>query len=306
MSKFSALRRRALAEEAEYHGETPTAAGELGLAMVESGLAPALLARLKQPGPFALVIMVPTDQHASVVREGLELVLPDPSYVINMPGRAQTLTLPALENGLAQGRVVIAICSRREQVPISFLAVADDIVEMGGHDMSTVRRAMRKVLGKPIPRFPPDLVLHPDPLLVCKCIVPRLTPSRVVLALSRLTETMVANLDERLPPLGECVEYGRAREWGLRVIEDIQAWRAGRLAASDLDANCLLVSPPGHGKTRFARTSAQSLGAPLFGRLCAPSSRKRLRRRRQSCCSTNWTRSRGGTSPITTSPSTPA
>ncbi|WFR97565.1 AAA family ATPase [Rhizobium tumorigenes] len=63
--------------------------------------------------------------------------------------------------------------------------------------------------------------------------------------------------------LEEAVGYGEAKDWGLRVAEDLKAWSAGTLSWTDVDRGALLVGPPGSGKTSYASMLAASCGAAL-------------------------------------------
>ncbi|WSH19054.1 AAA family ATPase [Rhizobium ruizarguesonis] len=50
--------------------------------------------------------------------------------------------------------------------------------------------------------------------------------------------------------------FGEASTWALELKKDLQDWRDGKLAWSDVDKGCLLYGPPGTGKTRFAAALA--------------------------------------------------
>lgn len=66
------------------------------------------------------------------------------------------------------------------------------------------------------------------------------------------------------PLLADLAGYGEARTWGEDLARDIADALLRKIAWSDLDRGCLLVGPPGTGKTTFARALAATCKVPLI------------------------------------------
>ncbi|MCV3240640.1 ATP-binding protein [Mesorhizobium sp. ZC-5] len=59
--------------------------------------------------------------------------------------------------------------------------------------------------------------------------------------------------------------YGEeVTEWALALKQDLELWRSGGLAWSDMVSKLLLSGPPGTGKSQFARALCNTLGIPLI------------------------------------------
>jgi len=69
---------------------------------------------------------------------------------------------------------------------------------------------------------------------------------------------------DRVPDLETAVEFGAAREWGLAVAKDVNLFLRRKLPWSAIDANLLLFSKPGLGKTTFAQALSQHMNATLI------------------------------------------
>ncbi len=58
--------------------------------------------------------------------------------------------------------------------------------------------------------------------------------------------------------------FGRARDWALDLNADLELWKRGGLAWSEMSTKLLLSGPPGTGKTTFARALCNTISVPLL------------------------------------------
>lgn len=64
--------------------------------------------------------------------------------------------------------------------------------------------------------------------------------------------------------LHETSGYGEAAVWGIRLSEDVAAWRAGQVEWEDVDRGAVLYGRPGTGKTTYGRALAATCGIPII------------------------------------------
>lgn len=245
----------------------PTAAEVFGIALLTRYLPPRTMARLRAGDGIALVVQVPDARFVTIVHDALCVLTPDETdvTVAGGPGWHDRTAIESLGRGGS-----VYVCTDLEKVPRAFLAFAGPHMVLGTHDATLVGEVIKTITGASI-RVPRNARLHADPRAICQCLVEGMPAKRIVAAILSLTDP--APTDELLPRMEDCVEYGSAREWALRLKHDLAAWQRGEIDSSDLDASILLHSPPGYGKTTFAKILARSLGAPLHsitvGRLFA-------------------------------------
>ena len=67
-----------------------------------------------------------------------------------------------------------------------------------------------------------------------------------------------------IPRIETLAGYGQGRDWALQLLEELPAWRAGKLSWSEMCTKILLSGPPGTGKTLFARALCNTLQLPLL------------------------------------------
>lgn len=240
----------------------------MGLALLARYLPAGLLARLRAGDDIALVVQVKNPRYVSIVHDALCVLTPEETDV-TVAGGPRGHDGAAMES-LSTGRGSIYVCTDVGRVPNAFRAFAGPHVVVGGHDAALIGEVVRSFTGTAI-RLPRSARLPADPVAICQCLVRGVSAKRIVAAMLALSEPVAT--DEVLPRMEDCVEYGPARDWALRLKADLAAWQRGEIEPDELDASILLHSPPGHGKTTFAKVLARSIGARLHtitvGRLFA-------------------------------------
>jgi SpoVK/Ycf46/Vps4 family AAA+-type ATPase len=233
--------------------------------MIRSALHRQELRRLKSGASIVLTVVVPESVQLAAIAAALES-LAHATARVNTFERVEKVHDLAHLAAAAGGRPAIHVCFDTDTVSREFAAICQRTITLDFPDGHMVRKAMRKCcVGRP-PAFVDDLNFSTLPFRTLCAAMPRGGRASVVaksLAAIVAAPPNVPAERDVLPPLEDCYEFGAAQTWGLRIAQDLEDWRAGRMSAADLDTTALLVSAPGLGKTYFARVLAQHLNKPL-------------------------------------------
>ncbi|SCY87785.1 AAA family ATPase [Paracoccus tibetensis] len=236
------------------------------------------LARWLAPGTITVIACRPAGLAGDLAIVLAQLIEAEhPTRKLNLvcsSGRAhapETKPLDAVagfwKDALAEGRGAhLLILGDAAQLPRRMARLLPPVLQLGPPDREVVAAALS--LGDPGP-LTGDCALPPDAALA------RLGADAWRLALRlpdlagraaelrRLTEVAAAGTKEAGPVLEDLCLDGPVAAAARRLVADIAAWRAGRIAWSQMTRSLLIHGEPGTGKTWLARAVAGSAGLPL-------------------------------------------
>lgn len=277
-SSFAALSRidldlSAPEEEAEEQIPPPVVRPDPGRCLAEAAVRAVvdddLMDRLSGGEPLVVAVRVPTSAWVKPI-EGFFKRLAGRAHVVTRDGSDRTRHKADFGNegvadALAEGKSVVGIATSPTLLPGSLVAGSDvtiDIVVEG----NVVNDAIARFVGAPAR---PPAVEGLGALDFGDIVVNFRAGSGaadIAGRLKRAADRRNAPRQDRLPKLSDAVEFGEARDFGLSLGEDVQAYRQNNLKWSDIagHANCVFAGDPGLGKTYFARILAEHLGVPLI------------------------------------------
>jgi DNA polymerase III delta prime subunit len=227
-----------------------------------------LARRLDAGEALALVLQVPSADWCAPLETAI--ITRWRCYVVARDGSARTQHKPTLGNDkvtekLIAGFSVIGISQNPALLlPSALLTTADAYLVVRPPGPRLIRQLLKTCVGRPIPRIiPPDVTggLSFDEISGAFRYGASARLIIDLLARAVATKTRVSVVD-KTPPLQDLAGYGDAKDWGLALAADVQAWRRGDLAWP-LSSAAILSGPPGTGKSLFAKALAISCGTPI-------------------------------------------
>lgn len=174
--------------------------------------------------------------------DAIEFLAVKPGVILLMP-----------DDAVMPGNVAVALDAAVPVVPVRSVHLASAIKTVS--KMSVSREVAAELL-----EFPVELVFQ--------ALRKGRTPDVALARLRSLPspDTKQASLTYGLDDLPG---YGRAKDWALSLARDLEDWRSGKVAWSDVDTGLLLSGPPGTGKTMFASAVARTCGVEFVATSCA-------------------------------------
>jgi cell division protease FtsH len=167
---------------------------------------------------------------------------------------------------MARGGRIVGIAQNLAHLPPAMVTSADIVLKIPAPSDELLREAIKAATGR-LPRTMPkgisDGLEYSDICGAIRCgSSAKACVDRLVAAAASKVKSNPALAD--VPRLEDMHGYGEAMVWGKALIADLEAWRVGTLDFSALQRTAVLASPPGLGKTTFARALAKSCNLPFF------------------------------------------
>lgn len=175
---------------------------------------------------------------------------------------------PRLPSRLRDGEIVIGVAQDPDRaLPPLLLSVAEARIVIPAPDAALVVETISHCQEGDVPQEAAELkpqLLSFDEL--CS-LIPHggkaaETVARIRLAIERKLSAGIGRKRKAIPRLEEAVEYGEARQWALRLRDDIADLRIGLATWDDIDRGAVLHGPPGTGKTLLAHMLGEATGLP--------------------------------------------
>jgi hypothetical protein len=174
-----------------------------------------------------------------------------------------------VEGNLQSYRRTVFIFARDVEIPDNIKAACDVFQDVGDPDPALMRSAMALFYGRS-PDIEDEIVLTANwrdlATIFRKGRSPRQSVARLKAMMSqrRSDDNSEKTIPNGVAVLGSLHGYGEATDWGLDLLRDLAAYKAGTIPWADVERGLLLFGGPGTGKTTFGRKLAEACGVPFF------------------------------------------
>ena len=250
--------------------ELPSAADVLVALSLNKAVDTEMRERLHSATMKAIVVSVPDPGWARPVADAIADSVEEHVHRIvreKIPA-PRDLDDPRLSVRLRDGEIVVGVAQDPDRaLPPLLLSVADARITIPNPDAAMLMEVIRHCQEDDGPTEAEELkpqLLSFDELcgLMPHGGKASETIARIRLAIERKLSAGIGRKRKAMPRLEEAVEYGEARQWALRLRDDIADIRVGLATMDDIDRGAVFYGPPGTGKTLLAQMLGEATGLP--------------------------------------------
>lgn len=244
---------------------------DLAMRMLRKSFPPAMRRDLKQQRSLVVIIVPPSTDWRDMIQDAARDLFRSAAFFVvedNQKTRKLELQEVALRSAASVGQSLIVTTGSMSGLAPAILVAADYRLQIKHPDRTLLAATLRAVFGaRSTKGIPPQVGRESAAAALLATMRRNEDAARAVARMQELHRRNRSNAHFLLPPgptLSELSGYGEAKRWGSNVAADLQDYRKGKIAWSELHSAAILHGPPGCGKTFFAAALARSCGVPLI------------------------------------------